>query len=82
MFFLGRGFCLRSAFGEIVSGCDSSDQASDVGKTSTAGRSETFERRGYHFVQDSDLLVCGLSRLVIWGRLSDARDEKLYDIRR
>ena len=55
---------------KIVSCCDSCGQASEVGRTSTAGRSETSERRGHHVVQVS-YKACELpvSGLVICCRL-------------
>ena len=68
---------------KVVSYCDSRGQASEVGRTSAAGRSETSERRGYTVVQVSndacELLVSGPFRLVKCCRLSGTRDEKSHD---
>ena len=68
---------------KVVSCCDSRGQASEVGRTSAAGRRETSARRGYHVVQVSynacELLVSGPFRLVKCCRLSGTRDEKSHD---
>ena len=68
---------------KVNSICNSCGPASEVGRTSAAGRSETSERRGHHVVQVSydacKLLVSGPSRLVICCRLSGTRDEKSLD---
>ena len=69
----------------VISGCDSCGQASEVGRTSTAGRSESSERRGYHVVQVSHDAykqpVSELSRLFSRCGLSGTRDEKSHDRR-
>ena len=58
-------------------------QTSEVGSTSSIGRTETSERRGYDVVQATHdaykLPVSGPSRLVICCRPSGTEDEKSHD---
>ena len=71
--------------GEINTSCNSCCQASEVRRTSIAGRCETSERRRYHVVQVSrdarELPVSGPSRLVSRCRLSGTSDEESHDER-
>ena len=46
-----------SRFGEANASCNSSGQASEVGRTFTAGRCETSERRGSYVVRSVTMLV-------------------------